>query len=231
MVDDRARINAVTATHYADSAIRYRQDAYNASGLFAWEEAAVERYFGDVATLLVASAGGGRQVLALTGRGFNVSAFECSPLLVEEGRRRLERAGVQPAFVLAAPDEVPKLGMFDGVIVGWGAYSHIAGSAARVAFLRRLREQIAGNGPILVSFRMGSRASRHLRTIAALGTAIRRLRRRGEPVEIGDELRGTFGHSAIRDEIEKELDAAGFQPLFYSAEPFGHAVGIARARA
>lgn len=169
--------------------------------------------------------------MALTRRGFNVTAFECSPLLVEEGRRRLERAAVQSALVLAAPDEVPTLGTFDGVIVGWGAYSHIAGSAARVAFLRRLYEQIAGGGPILVSFRTGSRDSHHLRTIAALGTAIRRLRRRGEPIEIGDELRGTFGHSATRDEIEQELEAAGFQPSFYSAELFGHAVGIARARA
>lgn len=225
---DRAGINAATAAFYARSTVRYYDDAYNGSGLFAWEQTALERYFTAAKTLILGSAGAGRELLALSARGFVVSAFECSPLLAEEARRRLTGAGITTPLVAAAPDDVPVLGSFDGAILGWGAYTHVAGRAARVAFLRRLRAQIIAGGPILLSFRARRGDSRSRRLIATVGTALRRLRGRAEPVEIGDTLSGSFCHYATRREVERELGQAGFSLEFYSDEPYGHAVGKAR---
>lgn len=227
---DRAGIHGVTAAFYARSTARYYDDAYNAGGLFAWEQTAIERHFAAVKTLLLGSAGAGRELLALSARGLRVSAFECSPLLIEEARARLTRAGIATPLVLTAPDEVPLLGTFDGAILGWGAYTHIAGSAARVAFLRRLRGQIIAGGPLLLSFRARRGDSRSMRLTAASGTLIRRLRRRAEPVQLGDTLSGSFCHYANQDEVEGELGQAGFSLAYYSDDPYGHAVGIADAK-
>lgn len=223
---DRAGINAVTAAFYARSTSRYYDDAYNAGGLFDWEQTAIGRYFKAAKTLILGSAGAGRELLGLSARGFVVSAFECSPLLVEEARRRLARDGIATPFILAAPDDVPNLGSFDGAVLGWGAYTHIAGSAARVAFLRRLRAQIVAGGPILLSFRARRGDSRSMRMTAALGTAIRRLRGHADAVEVGDTLSGSFCHYATQHELERELDQAGFRLVHFGDTPYGHAVGI-----
>ena len=225
---DRAGINGVTAAFYARSTARYYDDTYNERGLFEWEQSVIERYFAGVKKLLLGSAGAGREMLALSTHGFSVSAFECSPLLIEEARGRLARAGIATPLVLAAPDDVPMLGTFDGAILGWGAYTHIAGSAARVAFLRRLRAQIVDGGPILLSSRARRGDSRRMRITAAIGTAIRRLRRRDEPIQVGDTLSGSFCHYVTRGEVEPELEQAGFSLAYYSDDPYGHAVGIAR---
>jgi hypothetical protein len=116
---DRAGINGVTAAFYARSTARYYDDTYNERGLFEWEQSVIERYFAGVKKLLLGSAGAGREMLALSTHGFSVSAFECSPLLIEEARGRLARAGIATPLVLAAPDDVPMLGTFDGAILGW----------------------------------------------------------------------------------------------------------------
>ncbi len=190
------------------------------------KRACCERYFAGVTTVLLASAGAGRELVALSSRGLRVSAFECSQALVEEGQQRLARLGVAAPLVLSAPDEVPVLGTFDAAIVGWGAYTHIVGSPARVAFLRGLRAQVVAGGPILVSFRARREDSRRGRLIAAFGTALRRLRGRPEPVEIGDTLRGQFCHYVARAEVEREFRQAGLGLAFYGDEPYGHAIGV-----
>jgi hypothetical protein len=71
----------VDDTMYRRSAT-YRDDAYNRSGLFAWEAEAVESYFGDARRLMLIGAGGGREVLALAKMGYTVDGYECNPALV-----------------------------------------------------------------------------------------------------------------------------------------------------
>ncbi|MBC5811517.1 MAG: class I SAM-dependent methyltransferase [Candidatus Eremiobacteraeota bacterium] len=223
---DRSRLNAVTNAFYAQSGDRYVDEAYNASGLTEWERAAVERHFGECRTVLVTAAGGGREVFGLASLGFDVTAFECAPHLVAWSRTFLSGRGVNATLLAAEPDEVPPLGQFDGVVVGWGSYMHVAGRAARIAFLRRLRESLAPGAPLLVSFKALGAPRPERRAVVAVANVVRRLRGR-DAAEIGDELKGWFRHCFTRVQIEDELRSAGFSPAAYAEEPYGHAVGIA----
>jgi hypothetical protein len=53
------------------------------------------------------------------------------------------------------------------------------------------------------------------------------LRGRKEESELGDHVGWCFTHTFTREEVETELRAAGFRPVFYSEIGEGHAVGIA----
>ncbi len=207
---------------------RYRDPGYNASGLKAWEERAIERSFGDCRSVLVGAAGGGREVLALASRGLRVLAFERSRELRESCRELVAGAGLDAEVVGTGAGQAPPGGeRVDGLIVGWGAYMHIPGRVARVLFLRQLRDRVRDGGPLLLSFFTRDRDSRRDLWIQRIGQAVRGLRLSREPVEIGDSLSGSFDHYFTRAEIEAELAAADFRLDRYETEPFGHAVGIA----
>lgn len=224
---DRDALDRATALYYRRRP-GYRDPRYNESGLHGWEERVLDRHFGDCSSVLVGAAGGGREVVALCGRGLRVAAFERSPELVEFCRGLLESAGLAAEVVLSPPGEAPAGDeIFDGVIVGWGAYMHIPGRDARVRFLRQLRNRIRTGGPILLSFFARKKDSRRDVWIQRIARTIRRLRLSREPVEVGDSVSGSFDHYFTREEVAAELAAAGFRLELYDPEPFGHAVGIA----
>ncbi len=203
----------------------YRDPAYNRSGLYAWEESVVERYFSDCRSLLVTAAGGGREVLALLERGFAVEAFECSPGLVEAGNRLLEECGREASIELAPPDRVPEsAGSHGGAIVGWGAYMHVPGRAARVALLRQLAARLPAGGPILLSFYTRPADTAAYRTIAATANLLRRLRLDPDRVERGDTLAKTFDHHFTEAELRAEVEAAGLELVHFARAPYPHAV-------
>jgi hypothetical protein len=206
----------------------YRSSAFNESGLRDWERRFVERYLAPGARLLVSSAGGGWEVLALHRQGFEVAAFECNPLLAAWGNDFLRSRDVPVVIGPAAPDRCPPdLPDRDAVLVGWGAYSHIRPSSRRVEFLHRLRGILRTDGPILVSFleRNGGsdlKASR-------LANRIRRPLRRST-FDPGDIFGPPPLHLFDRAEVEAELKAAGFRTDFYRSEgSYPHAVGVAVA--
>lgn len=201
---------------------------YNASGLRAWEVEAIGAHFAPGGALLVAGAGGGREVVALARMGYTVDGFDCVGSLVESARTTLTRLGVEAGLYEAPPGGVPTgLGRYTGVVVGWGAYMHIPGSAQRVAFLRELRRHVDAGAPLLVSFFTREGRSRRLDWTWRIARALRRARRSADPVERGDTLDGTFDHRFTRDEVERELGAAGFALATYGDQPYGHAVGMA----
>ncbi|MBV8150260.1 MAG: hypothetical protein JOY59_01785, partial [Candidatus Eremiobacteraeota bacterium] len=206
---DRDALNAITGLCYAAKAPRWSEDAYLRSGLMAWEELALATEFRDCRSILVASAGGGREMLALAQRGLAVTGFDCAPNLVESSRALLASHGVSATIVAAAPDECPPVGPHDGAIVGWCGYMHILGRDARIRFLRGLRAQLPVGGPLLVSSLTRPERHRELELIARLANVLRRLRRR-PPVEVGDEVRWHYHHRFAPSEIAAELEAAGF---------------------
>src|SRR5687768_11996115 len=65
---DRRALQAADELYYRRVRM-YHNDGYNLSGLFAWEADAFDRYFQGCRSLLVTSAGGGREVVALERRG------------------------------------------------------------------------------------------------------------------------------------------------------------------
>jgi hypothetical protein len=206
----------------------YKSDNHNLAGLFAWETVVIEQYFGDCHSVLIGATGGGREAIALARNGVEVTAFDCQPKLVEAAEALLRAEGLEAQFTIADPDQVPEgLGIYDGLILGWGAYIHIIGKENRVRFLRQFREHIEVGSPLLLSFFVRKADSRKMRFIQSIANTIRRLRRSDERVELGDTLNGTFDHYFSEEEIRNELHAAGFAVEIFEDSPFGHAVGCA----
>ena len=149
---DREMLYTVDKSCY-DSWQRYHSQAYNHQGLAAWEESALRTYFTDCRRLLVAGAGGGREVLALCKLGYEVDGFECHPALVTLANQILIEEGFSTRLELVARDECPsEIRKYDGVIIGWGTYMLIQGKDQRIAFLRKMRDTVPSQAPLLLSF-------------------------------------------------------------------------------
>lgn len=228
---DREAFQQVDEHAYLTWKKLYDDRNYNLSGLWAWEASAVDRFFPNCQSILIAAAGGGREIIALVKRGFEVDAFDCSSHFVESCQQLLRGEGIEAGLFLALPDSVPEhLKAYDGIIVGWGAYMHIAGQENRVRFLTALHGYMREGGSLLVSFLTRAPNSHEAKLVFGIARTIRWLRRRRDDVELGDSLFGSFNHTFTRTEIERELGEGGFKLQFYAEQPYGHAVGTALPR-
>jgi hypothetical protein len=209
---------------YFEGQEMYADDSHNRRGLFRWEEDAVEKFFPDGGKVVVTSAGAGREVLTLRAAGYDAVGYECNENLLQTGHALLEESGEPPSLFPVARDEFPEVDdRFDAGIVGWGGYMHIQGTAARVAFLRNFRGALVDGAPLLVSFAVRSGDGPYHRTVARVGTRLRRMR--GLPgVELGDGLMPHYAHWFTRAEFGREAEQAGFELAAWSAEDYGHAV-------
>jgi hypothetical protein len=225
-----ADLNAVTARFYETSQW-YQSSEYNRSGLFDWEQVAVKQYFRAGSRILVAAAGAGREILALHREGFLVEGFECNPDLLRLSRSVLTQNGAPNLVVSSRANEVPPGSQnANGLIVGWGAYTHIPGKHRRIRFLELLRQRAVANAPILLSFLTRDGASNYdalTRQCARLSGVFSRTSN-GYTVEAGDHLScDGFRHLFLRSEVESELKQAGFEPIMFSEEGYCHVVGTA----
>ena len=149
---DRHALHAADELYYSRTRM-YHDDSYNLSGLFAWETEAVERHFRSCRSVLVTSAGGGREVAALERRGLEVFGFECHSELAKAGNDLLSRHGLKARLSLGLRDAIPPgMPTCDGAVVGWASYMLIQQRACRIEFLQRLRTHIPAGGPLLISF-------------------------------------------------------------------------------
>jgi hypothetical protein len=223
-------LNAVTAEHF-DQSQYYASTEHNLSGFFDWEKTVLDRWFREGSRILVAGAGGGREILALRKAGFDAEGFECSLPLVRASEQIFDRLGESKYVAFCKPDSVP-LGpaIYDGLVVGWGAYTHIPTKVRRTAFLQALRKRALPHSPILISFfarRLGSKDEVLIHRTARLCRFF--LRGRQEPLELGDRISfARFVHSFTFDEVEAELRTAGFRVAHHGEKgDLGYAVGIA----
>jgi hypothetical protein len=218
-------------TLYYNGHAKYRDETYNQSGLFRWESAAIDEYFASARRLLVTSAGGGREVLALLGMGYEVDAFECNPHLAGCANRLLAGAGYAARVLEAERDRCPRLeGPYDGVVVGWAAFMLTPGNDRRIRLLRELRSMMAPGAPLMISFFTRAAHQRRFRIITGCGNVVRHLQLR-EPLEMGDDLSPNYVHHFDRPEIEDVLNAAGFELATFRTAEYGHAIGHAAAAA
>ena len=222
------------ATHaldeaYYDETRKYTDEAYNRRGLHDWEREALERFFGGRRRIVVTGAGGGREVLALLGLGYDAVGYEPNPGLVEFGAGLLERDGHLERLRHVDRDAWPRdSGPCDGIVVGWGSYMLIRGRERRVEFLREARARLEPGAPLLLSFFPRTGRPAYLRLVALVGNAVRRVRR-APPLEFGDAMERNYVHYFDRPEIASELDEAGFDLVWYDASGYGKAVGLAGA--
>src|ERR1700687_2933922 len=136
---DPEDLTAVTIRSFQQSPL-YSGREHNQSGLFPWERETIDRFFRPSSKILVAASGGGRELIALHGLGFQADGFDCTPRLVETSRRLLQELGIPSNVMLCPPNDVPQEWTpHDSLIVGWTAYMQTPGSARRIAFLRKLR--------------------------------------------------------------------------------------------
>jgi hypothetical protein len=223
-------LNALTSEHF-DQSRYYASTEHNLSGLFEWEKSVLDRFFRRGSRILVAGAGGGREVLALRQGGFDAEGFECSVPLVRASEQIFDRLGESKYIAFCEPDRVP-LGprIYDGLVVGWTVYTHIPRKARRVAFLQALRQRALADSPLLISFferHIGSGDEALVHRTAKLCEFF--LRGRKEPLELGDRISfSRFVHSFTSDEVESELRSAGFRVVGHGEEGgMGYTVGIA----
>lgn len=206
----------------------YRENDYNRSGLYDWEEKAVREHFMNCKAILIpAGAGGGREMLALNRMGLRVDGFEYNPGLVEVGNSLLTEDGFEPTLFQGPANAVPPGSkQYDGAIVGWGTYTLISGRNMRIALLRQIRSRCVAGSPLLISFFHRPGNTRPYRMEAGIANAIRTVLRRSK-VEIGDTLSVSYAHRFTEQEIREELAAGGFAPVSFQIEPYAHAVAIA----
>lgn len=231
---DRDRLHLLDERFYDERRERvdgglhsYDDDAYNARGLFDWEDAALRSHFPPGVRLAVTGAGGGREVLALLERGFDAIGYEPNGRLAAAGADLLSRRGHPDRLHACERDVFPsEVASCDGVVVGWGSYMLIAGRERRIQFLRGARRCLADGDPILLSFFVHAQRPRYYEVVAGVASAVRRLRGR-EPVEPGDAIAGNFVHCFLPGEVEAELAAGGFRLADLRLSPYGHAVGRA----
>lgn len=215
---------AVDEEAYARRRYAYHDtDEHNLRGLFPWEERALQA-FPETGRVLVTAVGGGREVLALRRRGYEVVGCECNERLRARANALLERlAPGEPVRPVARDRCLVDAGLFDAAVVGWGSYTAIRGTSRRRAFLSELGACLRPGAPALISFFARSGDARRFRVIAAVGNAIGAITG-AEPVEIGDVVDPTYQHYVARDELAEELSAAGFALERWSGDGYDHAV-------
>lgn len=93
---------------YYDHAPEYMTESHNTRGLLAWEQAAVDHHFSGVRRIIVTSAGGGREVLALAKAGYEVAGYEPHQDLARFGNRLLKEGGIDGTIATCDRDTWPR---------------------------------------------------------------------------------------------------------------------------
>jgi hypothetical protein len=210
-------------------------------GLHAWEQTIISRPpFPSMGRLLLAAAGGGRELVPLRALGYQVVAFEPALPLVNAARAAV--SGDREATVLRGSFEDLPLAVhagegplaslrgtsFDAVVIGWGALSHVLTHPERVALLTSLRA-LCPKGPVLASFFVDdperrTASARPSRARTALRSAFRRLGGSGNPP--AGVVYGTVGfmHLFLDEEIVRLAHDSGYDIALLAVAPSPHAL-------
>jgi hypothetical protein len=194
----------------------YTGAAYLDSGFQFWEEIAVSRFFPPGGKVLVASAGGGREIIALAGAGYTAEGFECCAAMVSAGNGALAARGIGSRIQWAPPCRIPEIsGIHDAVIIGWNGYTYISPGERRIAFLKSLLPYLRRGAPVLVSGAIRPGKSGSAIWIPRIANSVRVLTFRAPVFTQGAAFPGRPRHAFTREQLEGELKAAGFSPVAF----------------
>jgi hypothetical protein len=200
--------------HYNRSQ-KYTDDNYNLSGLSGWEQDRIDKYFSKAKNILLIAAGGGRETVALSKIGFEVDSYECNTALIEYGNEFLQknRIGHKIKYLPknSVPDEIKK---YDGIIIGWGAYSHIRGKKERLSFLEKLYPFLHKETPLMISFLTKEEKGRQEKINKSVSNFFRFFSGK-DKTELGDRLMSYFVHYFDEQEIKSELIQSKFRVIDY----------------
>ena len=178
---DLAAVDDAFYRRHGGAQATYESAEHNLGGLSDWEARVVDEHFRPGCRVVVTSAGGGREVIALAERGFEVAGFEPNEALVEAGARLIAERGLESASLqISGRDGFPAgAGPCDAVVVGWGSYIHVQGRARRVALLRAAGERLAPGGPVVISFWQRPEGGRYFAVVRKRGLRVTRPARPG----------------------------------------------------
>lgn len=213
-------------------------------GLFAWETALFE----DVripsrGRVLLGAAGGGRELNALLGRGYDVYAFEPVETLLESARsvargsNAVLARGTYRDLVARAKGESGPFdtlgGQIDLCILGWGSLSHLTQPNDVVETLGALRS-MAPNAPVVASFILRSNftpntkgGARKLRR--GLRRTLERLGGQVVPEGLNYDTAAGFFYAFSRDELAELCAQAGYDIAQLVEKPFAHVLLVPSA--
>jgi hypothetical protein len=213
-------------------------------GLFEWEDLAItEPPFPQAGRILLGGAGGGRELVQLCRRGFDVVAFEPSELC--DGARQAissfpNSAVVRASYrdlVAAAQEHTGPLASyvldasFDAVLFGWQSFDYVLTGSDRHDLLCAIRT-IAPKAPLLLSFWMVQSAENgrldrlrpRIRQICKLvgAPSARRLGDAFWPWTGGGFMR----HLVSQSELEATANGSGYRMLYFrpSLASYPHAM-------
>lgn len=217
--------DVISEESYGDGG-NYTNASYLDQGFHFWEDLAVRTYFAPGSRVLVAAAGGGRELIALVRAGFQAAGFECSHAMVQAGQRALLERGMTATLDWAPPSTAAQPGgLFDALIVGWNGYCYISPRARRIEFLRSLKVQLQPGSPVLVSMAMRVPTSGLLTWTPRVANAVRICTFRAPVFEAGDSFPGRPKLHFTRWQITRELKDAGFAVSeFYAWGGYGAVV-------
>jgi hypothetical protein len=206
---------------------QYTNSRYLDSGFHFWEDLAIRTYFPPGSHVLVGSAGGGREVIALSRAGYRATGFECSRAMVASGQKALAERGIDATLTWAPPSVAPAMGgPFDGLIVGWNGYSYISPRDRRIEFLRNLRGQLKSGAPVMISMAMRGPRAQIVIWAPRVANAVRRCTFRKPIFEPGDSFSGRPKLHFSRRQMEQEMTDAGFSVVrFYVWGGYGAVIG------
>jgi SAM-dependent methyltransferase len=191
-----------------------------AAGLFHWEQAFYGRFLKPGERVLLVGCGTGRDLLPLLEQGYRAEGLEPVAACADLARARVARRGIAAAVHTGDVTRAALPGRFDAVIFSWLCYSYIPGRATRVATLARVREHLAPQGRVLVSYVLAEPPPRRLPwRLARLASRLSGADWRPEYGDVflarPDTRRLHFEHQFRPAEIEAEARAAGFEIAFH----------------
>jgi len=231
---------ALTSAAYALNGDYIPGGAIFGAGLFPWEKALLENpRVPNSGRVLVAAAGGGREVAALLARGYDVYAFEPVEPFLESARRVVQGSGsrvVGASYAdlverAAGRDGGPLrdcTGPFDLCLLGWGSLSHLTEPGVVVQVLQGLRV-LAPCAPVITSFMLrrgeaeatngGARKLRRVvrRVLQSVGG-------RATPPGLSFLNFAGFLYSFSQEELFELCRQAGYAVHYFSDRDYPHAL-------
>jgi hypothetical protein len=245
---DPAQRGAVIENAYRAQSVYLPGGTVFERGLFAWERSLLARPEVPASgKVLLAAAGGGRELKALIERGFEVCAFEPNPVL-REGALQVAHArpdsrsivldGLFADLGAAARGEGPLAALaqrapFDLVMLGWGSITHVLSQQEQLDLLSSVRK-LAPNAPVITSFFLrpdagyGGRTEQIRATLRSLFAWMGAPNPAPEP-GLAYEAGGGFVYAYSESEVQQLAHSAGYSVVVLEASPFPHALLVPHA--
>jgi len=204
------------------------RDADVAAGLTRWEEDMIARFVTRDDDVLLVGSGPGRDLVALVGLGYRVTAVEPARRAIDTCRRQLEMRGLSAEIIEGFVEDVALPRPFDVIIFSGCCYNFIPESSRRIAALRKAGDHLTARGRILVNFMTEPSGHPALIRLARLAARVTGSDWRPEPGDVVlpvDPARPLFHyeHPFGPGEIEGEAAAAGLRTahrLDFPGTPF-----------